>query len=368
MSVLKVILRLGIGIALVALLLWKHGVDLNQVLERAWNMPLYFLLGALVVDLAGKSLSAYRWVRVTRQAGYDVSFRHALPIFYSGMFFNTCLPTSIGGDVMRVVGMSRLTRSKSAAFASVFMDRNIGMAALLTVGLVSALCTLTMEFPASIQATLFKCQFELSLWPVFLLFILGFTLANLILFRDQTYNLVERLVLNRLPAKLRAKVDKLHSALKAYKKPIPQYWAVYLIALVYQVSEVFMVWLLGNGLGLHLPFWIFGAMVTFQAVMGLIPISIGNLGVREAIFCAVMIGQAALVPNLVGEDLREAALALGLIYYGVTVVTGIVGGFVYLVAGLPKPTAEELAEISGADEAPGVPKALPKDAPVAPRA
>ncbi|MGD0094832.1 MAG: lysylphosphatidylglycerol synthase domain-containing protein [Planctomycetota bacterium] len=179
MSVWKFLLRLAAGVALVGFLLHKHGVELRGVLERMVELPPLILLSAIALDLAGRLLSAYRWSRLAALAGKPIGFGRVAQLYYSGMFFNLCLPTSIGGDVFRVVGLGRNTGSKSVAFASVFMDRNIGMAALLTLGTAASLLAPT----ASIQATLHFLRDEpliVPLWPLFILLGCGYVLANVV--------------------------------------------------------------------------------------------------------------------------------------------------------------------------------------------
>ena len=69
--------------------------------------------------------------------------------------------------------------------------------------------------------------------------------------------------------------------------------AYHTVNVLLHLANILLVYVLARGLGLDLPFWVFGAMVTFQAVAGLLPITVNNIGVRETIFCAVLLGQAA---------------------------------------------------------------------------
>jgi len=335
MSILKFVVRLAVGTALVVYLLHEHDVPLDQLWQLLANVPSTALLTALVLDLGGQTLSAFRWARLAQLSGQRLSFSAAWSLYFSGMFFNTCLPTNIGGDVIRVVGFSRHTGSKSTALASVFMDRNVGMAALLTLGLASALLS-----GASVEATFGGVRYALPLWPLFSALLAGYVLVNVFLFKRAVYRFVRRVILPRLPERVAVKVDKLRNALNAYRQPVTVYAWPFALSLVYQASEAAWVWVLARGLGLELPFWVFGAMVLFQAVAGLLPISINNIGVRDGIFCAVLLGQA----HALGRDperIKAAAFALSLAYLGIIIFSGLTGGLVYLLAGLPRPTEAE---------------------------
>lgn len=343
MSILKFLGRLGIGALLVGYLLYEHEVPLGVVAKRIGEVPAWAILAALLLDLGGQTLCSFRWARLAEIAGHPVRMGTAWSIYFSGMFFNTCLPTSIGGDVIRMVGLARHTQSKTRALASVFMDRNVGMAALLTLGLASALLA-----PTTIQITissLSQSPIVIPLWPVFLLLALGYVLANMVLFGGRLYAVVDGLVLRRMPGRFHGKIDKLHAALQSYRKPLPEYIWAFLLSLVYQASEAALVWVIARGMGIDLPFWVFGAMVLFQAVAGLLPITINNIGVREGIFCAVLLGQPALyLEGMNEETIKASALALSMAYLGVVMVSGLVGGIVYLLAGVTKPSAAEAAE------------------------
>jgi uncharacterized protein (TIRG00374 family) len=349
---LKLLLRAGIGIGLVVFLLNKHQVPIDQIVDRLTACPVGIFLAAWAVDILGRTLCAFRWSRITALAGNAVPFGAAWKLYFAGAFFNTCLPTNIGGDAIRIVGLARHTGSKSVAFASVFMDRNLGMGALLLLGLVSSLVVTT-----SLQATLRFISSEpmvMPLWPLFLLLIAGYVLANLILFRGRIYAWFEGWVVRRLPAKVQVKVAKLHNAIQQYRRPLTEYAGIYGISLVYQISEAAFVWLLAWGLGFRLPFWVFGAMVTFQAVAGLLPISINNIGVREGIFCAVLLGQAAVL-GLEEPRIKDGALALSLLYLAIIVATGLLGGLVYMAAGMTRPTEKEVEEAETGEGAGALP-------------
>jgi len=343
MSLVKLLLRIIVAAALVALLLHKHEIPASAVLLRLTQFPLTFFLLALVLDLIGQTVSAYRWSRVSALSGNAIPFRKAWSIYFAGMFFNTCLPTTIGGDTVRVVGLSRQTGSKSVAFTSVFMDRNIGMAALLGLGLFACIVE-----PVTLQATLNFVSPDpivMPLWPVFALLIPAFVLANMVLFSRRVYLRFDHWFFARLPGGIRTKIAKLHTALQGYRLPLPAFAWAFLLSLVYQFSEGALVWILALGLGMKLSIWVFCAMVMLQAVAGLLPITINNIGVRDGIFCAVLLGQTVALQQP-GDMIKDEALALAWLYLAIVVVSGLVGGIVYMLAGVTRPTDRDVAELN----------------------
>jgi uncharacterized membrane protein YbhN (UPF0104 family) len=140
------------------------------------------------------------------------------------------------------------------------------------------------------------------------------------------------------------KLKPLHNAVVSYHLPASDYIWPFVISLVYQASEVGLIWLLAQGLGLQLSPWVFCSMVTLQAVASLLPITPNGVGVREAIFTAVVVGK-------LGQEYKDEALALALIYFfGVVLISSLLGGVIYLVGGVPKPSPVEIAESTAGGE------------------
>lgn len=332
MSPWKLLLRLGIGATLVVLLLAKHELSLGEVEVHLAKLPVVLLLLALALYQLGQLLSAYRWASLSTLGGHPAKFKDTWPVYFTGMFFNLCLPTSIGGDVRRVVGLSRKTGSKSAAAASVFMDRNVGLAALLLVGLISSISSPKI---CTIEATIFRHRMAGPIWPLFLLLIVGYICANIALFSDGFGNAV-MFVTDRVRLRfIRTRIEKLHRSVQVYRQPLSSYLSNFLISMVYQFSEISVVIVLAYGMNINVSPFVIATIVTFQAVAALLPITFNGVGVREAIFCAVLKAQ-------LGSGIKDEAFALSLAFFGVIVVSSLIGGVVYVLSGAKRPTAAEV--------------------------
>ena len=57
-------------------------------------------------------------------------------VFFVSTFVGTFLPASIGGDAVRSYGVTKLNVGKAEAVASVLMDRILGVASVLVMGLI----------------------------------------------------------------------------------------------------------------------------------------------------------------------------------------------------------------------------------------
>lgn len=121
--------KAGVSVLLLALLL-RH-VDATAVADRLGGLApdrIVLLASLLLVQALSGAL---RWRVVIGLFDSSVSFLTALRLPYIGLFFNQTLPSSIGGDAVRVWMIHREGLSPSDALFSVALDR---LAAL--IGLV----------------------------------------------------------------------------------------------------------------------------------------------------------------------------------------------------------------------------------------
>lgn len=123
-------LRIGISVAMLAVLYTRFPDDFawSRVIPE-WNRTtILWLMGAAVLTLAGIVLSAVRWQQVLRAMGLREQLRRLIPLYFAGQFVSNVLPTTIGGDVLRVSRLSREDDDADSAdtFASVVLERLTG--------------------------------------------------------------------------------------------------------------------------------------------------------------------------------------------------------------------------------------------------
>ena len=100
---------------------------------------LAFFVGALLLTFAGFVLSAWRWQRVLAVFDVHVPLRTLLGFYLAGQFVGNVLPSTIGGDVLRVVDRRSRRAASDVAFASVVIERLTGFVALPLLTVVGIL-------------------------------------------------------------------------------------------------------------------------------------------------------------------------------------------------------------------------------------
>jgi len=125
-------LRVAAGVGLLAVLLIM--VPLAEVAARLRQARLLPLALAAAVSMVNVALSALKLrVLVGRQEGC-VGFLRILRAYYVGVFFNNFLPTTVGGDVMKVNEMRADGVALSRAVAATVLERGSGVLVVLALG------------------------------------------------------------------------------------------------------------------------------------------------------------------------------------------------------------------------------------------
>src|SRR4051812_32601084 len=105
-----------------------------------WNRDTaMFLALAMVFTLAGIVLSTLRWRAVLSALGQEAKLGHLLSHNLAGLFVSNVLPTTIGGDVLRVSRLSKENGESTTSFASVVLGRLTGWLVLPVITLIGFL-------------------------------------------------------------------------------------------------------------------------------------------------------------------------------------------------------------------------------------
>ncbi len=124
-------LRLGgtlIALALLIYLLREQGWD--EILLAIKKITLWQFILALALQFLSRLAVCARWHVLLRGAGLPVTFGETTRLTFAGLFATNFLPTTIGGDVIRLVGAVQLRFDSATSAASLVVDRLVGMAGM----------------------------------------------------------------------------------------------------------------------------------------------------------------------------------------------------------------------------------------------
>ncbi len=297
----------GLKAAVTAALVWLvlRGVDLGAALGRMAQLSPGAALLAVGLLLSHCFVAGWRWRLVMRLFGPMLPVGAVIRLFLEGYFFNNALPSTIGGDGVRIWRATGLGLPLAASINGVLLDRVTGLTGLfILVAAGQPLLYARVEDPAT----------RLAFAAILLAGVAG--IALLILAR--------RIPKRLIPARLREGIDALSAATQAaYLRPAISLPVLGLAVIVHGLI-VLSVHVIAVGIGLEVG--LFESLVLVPAVILLstVPVSIGGWGLREGLM-VVALGLAG-VP-------AEAALTVSILFGLAQIVAGLPGGALWLLAG-----------------------------------
>jgi hypothetical protein len=305
---------LRVLISLIILVIVIANVGAERLFDALRSISLGWFAIAVLFHMIGLVVRTYRWSILIKALGTPVSFGRLLYLYLAGTFFNTFLPTGIGGDVVKIIELSA-DRGGAQAFSSVFADRLTGI-------LGSSLIALTVAIldPADVPAYVALSVIAISV----VILIASFLLTQRRLFE---WLITHISFWPKIPGA--KKIQKVVEALTSYS--IGAIVRAMLVSLPFTLTLIATQYALALGLGVNAPLRYFALFVPMVALVQLLPISFNGLGVRE--------GTYQLLFGTVGVDAPQA-VAMSLMYYIVRVVGGLFGGLLYLIGNLRSKTTD----------------------------
>jgi uncharacterized protein (TIRG00374 family) len=304
-----VLVKLLIGLGLVVLLVWKVGLD--KLLNSIKEVTVGGYLAALVAYAGGEAIRTVRWQWLLRAVGAEFRLWRLVKLQFIGAFFNHFLPTSVGGDGLRIFYLYRDGVAWEKAVGSVLVERVVGMLMLLFVGLAAAVFG-------------FRAYREDSwILGVLAAFALGFVLGVYLLFSQRALTgllvFMERVGLGHL----RAGVERFSTGIQVYRSHPRVLLAVAAVSVAFQVVVIGLFYFFSLKMKMDVSVGYFFLFVPIALSLCVIPIP-GALGILELAF--------VLLFSQVGAP-EEKALALPMLYRLLTLGTGLLGGVVFVCAG-----------------------------------
>jgi uncharacterized membrane protein YbhN (UPF0104 family) len=269
---------------------------LTVLTQANWSWWALGLATGMVVQV----VAGIRWAELARPLGFAHSRLYFVRRFFEGAFFSLCLPSSIGGDVIKAYRIGDTTQRRLLAGCSVLADRLTGLSAL---GVLGGAAFAARKYGLSLPTTL-AVAFGL------LAGVLGAFLGGL--------SMLDRLI-STLPAP--------HGLRGLMAQLLPYQQRPSLIAkavgwsFVVQMGGAIAVAFSSRALGVNEPLSLWFSVVPLVALAMVLPISIGGFGVRENAMSLLLAEQG--VPAATG-------VAVALLWGLSTILSGLLGGALVL--------------------------------------
>lgn len=133
----SLLMRITVSVGMIAVLLWRApDIDVSELVPEPTPSTLAWLAAAAALTLGGMVLATLRWKQVLDALELRADMRKLFSHTMAGQFVSNVLPTTIGGDVLRVSRLSRETGESPDTFASVVLERITGWLVLPVITLV----------------------------------------------------------------------------------------------------------------------------------------------------------------------------------------------------------------------------------------
>ena len=108
-------------------------INLSELAARIGIASLGWISLAIALSFLQLLVSALRWYEISAQCDAPLTVRQTMRFNVIGTFFNQTLPSSIGGDAVRLWLVARGGAGWRAATYSIFVDRAVGLVALAII-------------------------------------------------------------------------------------------------------------------------------------------------------------------------------------------------------------------------------------------
>ena len=291
------LLKLAFSLGLVAVFL--SVVDTSSVFASLVAVDPITMATAVGLCFSQTLFVGFRWHALGRRTGSFVGQWQTMRITFAAMFANQLMPTSIGGDLLRIGFLGRLGVPAGRGARTVVLDRTAGLLSLLTLMAVTGI-VLGEQLSADWPVAFIRALPVLAISLIFAALFAGDRFADMV---------EERLKLAWFAQLSRDFSRLLRSGVTA--------GAILLLSYAVHLASATCIWILARGSGVEIGFVQVLGFLPIVILVQLVPVSIAGWGVREGtvitLFALLGIGFA---PALAISILWGAAIAAGAVLAG----------------------------------------------------
>jgi glycosyltransferase 2 family protein len=268
----------GTILAVILLVVLLRNSGWNEIVGAFQKIKTADLLWAVLLFAISRIAIVARWHVLLRSGGIDIRFKDSAALTFTGLFASNFLPSTIGGDVVRLAGAMQMGYDRAVCLASIAADRLIGMLGMtmtLPIGLFHS-WSLLQSGPASLLS------FGLFQKPL--------------AFVKRTFSV--------FTLWLKKPVSLLQSLAFSWVHMLCLFGSIYIFV---------------NDLGTHVSYWMIAGLWSLTYFITQIPISINGYGLQELSFTFFMSRVAGLDPAV--------GLSVAVLLRGYFILSSLPGAF-----------------------------------------
>ena len=248
----QVLQLVGTILAIGLLVLLLRGEQWHDILNTFGKIKPIDLLWVALLFLIGRIATVGRWHVLLRSGGIEMRFKDSMALTFTSLFASNFLPTTVGGDVVRLAGAMQMGFDRAVCLASIAADRLVGMLGM------------SMMAPVGLAYSWSVLQLNGSL--------------SLFAFLQKPIDFLKR-TLSVFGIWLKKPVSLLGSLSCAWVNMLCLFSSIYILIM---------------GFGSHVSFGMIAGLWSLTYFITLMPISINGYGVQELAFTFLMSHVAGL--------------------------------------------------------------------------
>jgi len=304
------VLRIVIGLTLIGVLIGTQLRDFGNALEILKSSHIGFLILAFSTHFAGLWITAERWRILLKAQGVRLGVGTLSVTVLISFLYSNVLPTTIGGDVYRIYDSAKKGDMPAEKAASVVLvERFSGVVS----GASYAVIALFLGFTAIGEQSV--------IIPIVIFFTFSLVIGFLII--NPSILKLDRLVARiSFLNKIRKRLKNIYNTLRSFKQAKLSLFLALILSFAMQFMIILEYYLAAKALDIDLGLVAFVFISPVVAIITMLPISIGGLGLREnaLVFILVAMGVA-----------NERAAVFSLLILVMFLALGILGGLANII-------------------------------------
>ncbi|NLF24139.1 MAG: flippase-like domain-containing protein [Deltaproteobacteria bacterium] len=300
--------KLALGVVLLlSLLLW--GDNFKELWKLLKSIKAQDVLMLCIVSLLLNWISCLKWSLFLKERGFHVSQLRLLGLYLVGKFFSNFVPTTVGGDLTRTFLLGRQINSQSQSFASVFLERITGLAALIVMAVFFLLLNPRLMQDPKISISI-------------LCFAVGFVLSIALMLNQRMVDWMAARS-GKVPflVVVLEKIKKVQRDILYFKGKYQLLTKALVYSFIFHMVSCLNVYVACLAVGVFPSFLDIAVVTPVILLLNILPVSPNNIGWWEWTFSFLLVEAGAG---------RTEGLAVGLILRAITLLFSVAGGVIFL--------------------------------------
>lgn len=300
---------LGWSLALLVIAACFLFIDLDMMLATVRQMKASEIALVLTLLTCDRILMALKWRLLLGIGGAHLAPWSVIRIYYQGWLVGSVLPSHLGGDIVRAHLVADRSGVVHPVFASVLMEKAIGLVSAVNWAIVGA--------------GVLVCWFEPHLWPscvsIGALAMLAFNGMFLASLHDIVHDFALRFLARHHQRKLIGVLHKFYAAYAAFNSHPNTLIANFLLTVLEHGLQLLTIFMVATSLGVQTEPVVFFAAAAVQMLIVRVPIAPNGWGTGQLAAIAVF-GMIGIEPT--------AAFTISVVSHSLGMVAGL-PGFVF---------------------------------------